>query len=323
MKLGVIGEPCIDYIHREGVETSKHFGGILYSVVSLAVFAKKTDEIYPVMNLGSDEYENVVSFLKKFRNIKTDFIYRTSHKTRIVNLYYKPGSSTAECGNSVHHKKTYDREENSTEPTLPISIEQIKRPSHVLDSVLVNMVSGIDLTIDTLTSLRRNFRGYIHMDLHNVVMKTNKDGTRTQDHVKRWKLWCSNCDTLQMNESEISVLIGGGISEQETAGKILNSGSVLSVTVTRGKNGVSLYEQKTNGEPGTERTDFASIGTENFRDSTGCGDVFASAFFYKLSSDGLENIHNAVNYANNLASRKSELIGVEELYKLGEDNTID
>jgi len=315
MKLGVIGEPCIDYIHREGMETRKHFGGILYSVVSLAVIAGKTDEIYPIMNLGSDEYVNVTSFLEKFKNIKTDYIYRSLHNTRVVKLYYKSQASEPVCG-GISANKTYDREESSTEPTLPVSIDQIKKPSHMMDSILVNMVSGMDLSFDTLASLRRNFLGYIHMDLHNVVMKTNKDGTRTQGPVKRWLTWCTNCDTLQMNETEISVLAGEGLSESETAEKILNSGNVRSVAVTRGKKGVSLYEQKLNGEPGTEKIDFHPVITPKFLDSTGCGDVFASAFFYKTSSSNFDNTADAVNFANVLASRNSELAGAEELHKL-------
>jgi len=317
LKLGVIGEPCIDYIHREGMETRKHFGGILYSAVSLAVIAKDTDEIYPIMNLGNDEYVNVISFLKKFKNIKTDFIYRSLHKTRVVKLYYKSGSSTPVCGGN-NTKKTYDREESSTQPTLPVSIDQIKVPSFMMDSILVNMVSGMDIGFDTLQSLRRNFRGYIHMDLHNVVMKTNKNGTRTQGPVKKWLTWCTNCDTLQMNESEINVLSGEGLSEYETAEKILNSGNVRSITITRGKNGVSLYEQKMNGEPGIEKNDFFPVITPKFQDSTGCGDVFASGFFYKLCESNLNEPITAIHYANKLASRNSELIGVEELKKLDE-----
>ena len=293
------------------METKKHFGGILYSVVSLAVIAKKTDEIYPVMNLGNDEYVNVASFLTKFKNIKTDFIYRCTHNTRVVNLYYKQEDSGS-------GRKTYDRDENSTEPTLPVSIEQIKRPSYVMDSILINMVSGMDIGFDTLESIRRNFGGYIHMDLHNVVMKTNKDGTRTQKPVKKWFIWCTNSDTLQMNESEIRVLTGERTSEHETAEKILNSGDVRSLTITRGKKGVSLYEKKFYGEPGVERTDFPAIETPDFKDSTGCGDVFGSGFFYNMCESNLKETHSAINFANSLASRNSELLGVEELENLFE-----
>jgi hypothetical protein len=310
LNLGIIGEPCIDFIHREKMAPRKHFGGILYSIVSLAVIAKKTDKIYPVMNLGSDEYVNVITFLSKFSNIKTDFIYRCLHKTRVVNLYYKSEPAGSD------DTKTYDREESSTEPTLPLSIQQIKKPGQMLDSILINMVSGMDIGLDTLEILRRNFRGYIHMDLHNVVMKTKKDGTRTRVPVKKWLSWCTNTDTLQMNEAEIAVLTKEGLKEHEISEKILNSGSVRSVIITRGRKELSLYEQNNFGEPGIERKNFPPIETAGFKDSTGCGDVFASGFFYKISESGLNETAAAIQFANSLASRNSELTGAEELYKL-------
>ncbi len=123
MKFGVIGEPCIDFIHRGGKE-SKSLGGILYSVVSLAVIAPN-DEIYPIMNLGADEFDNIISFLGRFRNIKTDFINKAEHKTRVVNLFYKGLEAEFRCP-ETGMSKTYDREENSTEPTLPVDYDWIK-----------------------------------------------------------------------------------------------------------------------------------------------------------------------------------------------------
>jgi sugar/nucleoside kinase (ribokinase family) len=292
------------------MEPRKHLGGILYSVVSLAVIAEKTDRIYPIMNLGIDEYVNVITFLSKFSNIKTDFIYRCSHKTRLVNLHYN--SEKAERDKTI----TYDREENSTEPTLPLYIEQIKKPLRILDGLLINMISGIDIFLDTLISVREIFPRYMHMDLHNIVMKTNKDGARTRVPVKKWLNWCTNTNSLQMNEAELQALTKEGLSEQETAEKILNSGNVRSIIITRGIKDVTLYVLKKSGKQGIERTDFPVVKAENFKDSTGCGDVFASGFFYKISRTGFSEIHSAINFANRIASRNSELTGAEELYKL-------
>ncbi|MCI0449554.1 MAG: hypothetical protein L0Y79_07185 [Chlorobi bacterium] len=150
MKLGVIGEPCIDYIHRRGTSHEKQFGGILYSVVSLAVISDGQADVYPVMNLGEDEYENVTAFLNRFRNIKTDFIYKSHHKTRVVNLYYKESASVI----STSEKKTYDREESSTEPTLPVEFSQAKETLGWLGGILINMVSGTDIKLDVFKKIR-------------------------------------------------------------------------------------------------------------------------------------------------------------------------
>ena len=316
MKLGVIGEPCIDFIHREGFDSKKHLGGILYSVVSLAVISKKPDEVYPIMNLGSDEYENVTLFLENFKNIRTDFITKCSHNTRVVNLYYKSGSSDT-------GSKTYDREENSTEPTLPLTFEQISPAARIMNGMLINMVSGVDLALDTLKSVRNEFKGYVHMDAHNIVMQTAKDGKRSRAPLNNWLQWCSNCDTLQMNEAEIAVISGEGLREYETADKILESNIVKSLIVTRGRQGASLYQKKiktTRQEKYSEldKTDVPAIENRRFKDSTGCGDVFASGFFYKSIENNQRDFPASFHFAGRMASINTALGGVEELHKLND-----
>lgn len=320
MKLGVIGEPCIDFIYRDGEEPAKHFGGILYSVVTLAVIANRKDEIYPIMNLGEDEFQNITLFLAKFENIKHDFIYRSQHSTRVVKLYYNRGSDHAICmgGGSP---KTYDREESSTEPALPVGIGQIMPAAETMNGVLVNMVSGKDIELETLWELRKSYGGYIHMDVHNIVMRTEKDGTRFRGPVKEWLEWCTNCNTLQMNEAEISSISEGKLSEYKIAEKILEDGKVKSVVITRGNRGVTMFEKKIKSIAGKsytelDKTDIPPVETSRFSDSTGCGDVFASAFFYKSLENGFADLHASLHFANRLASRKSELKGVEELEKL-------
>lgn len=319
MNLAVIGEPCMDYIYTGGNVTQKQFGGILYSVVSLAAIAGKSAKVYPVMNLGTDEFDNVTSFLKKFRNINTDYVNRCEHRTRVVNLYYKDKESVL----NVSPKKTYDREESSTEPTLPVKYEQAAPLLDKADGILLNMVSGVDMEIEDLLRLRENFKEYLHMDLHNLVMQTFPDGTRKQMPLRNWQSWCSVSDTLQMNESELAILTGDNVTEYETAEKILSSGRTKTLAVTRGRQGVSLYllkEKTSAGEKYSEldKTDVPMIESKNFTDSTGCGDVFASAFFYKNCETGLKEFDNALHFANKMASINASLNGVEDLINLTE-----
>ncbi|MBL8016616.1 MAG: carbohydrate kinase family protein [Ignavibacteria bacterium] len=315
MKLAVIGEPCMDYIHRGSETTEKQFGGILYSLVSLAVISKGSATVYPVMNLGEDEFENVTGFLSKFNNIDQTFIRKTAHKTRVVNLFYKDKDSVL----NVSTKKTYDREENSTQPTLPVEYEQVKNALGFLDGILVNLVSGVDITLDSLSRIRNDFGGYIHMDLHNLVMQTFPDGTRKQLPVKDWRNWVNLCNTLQMNESEISILTGDNVTEYETAEKILNDNKVRSIVVTRGRSGVSLYELS---EGKVQRTDLPRIDSPKFIDSTGCGDVFAASFFFKNSLTGQQDPRSAMMFANKMASVNASLHGVEGLPQLAENQNV-
>jgi sugar/nucleoside kinase (ribokinase family) len=314
MKLAVIGEPCMDYIHRGAETTEKQFGGILYSLVSLAVISKGEAAVFPVMNLGEDEFENVTGFLSRFENIDQSFIKRTPHKTRVVNLFYKDKDSVL----NVSTKKTYDREENSTQPTLPVEYEQVKDALGFLDGILVNLVSGVDITLDSLSRIRQDFGGYIHMDLHNLVMQTFPDGTRKQLPVKEWRDWVNLCNTLQMNESEISILTGDNVTEYETAEKILKDKKVKSIAITRGRSGVSLYGLS-DGKP--QRTDLPRIDSPKFIDSTGCGDVFAASFFYRNSLLKTEDPISAMQFANKMASVNASLHGVDDLPRLKEQET--
>jgi hypothetical protein len=321
MKFGVIGEPCIDFIHRGGKE-SKSLGGILYSSVSLAVIASG-DEVYPIMNLGTDEYDNIISFLGRFPNIKTDFINKAQHKTRVVNLYYKGLDVEFECP-ETGKRKTYDREENSTEPTLPIEYDWIRPALNMLDGVLINMVSGVDITINTLQKIRKNFKGYMHLDIHNIVMQTDEHGGRTQSSINNWAAWCKSSDTLQMNESELHVITPEKLGEYELADRVLTAGDEnfgKALVVTRGKSGVSMFrkiKKKVMGEEYFEidKSDLAVIESNHFTDSTGCGDVFASSFFYRCISKGKHEYIASLNFANRMASVKTRIKGVEELHKL-------
>jgi hypothetical protein len=321
MKFGVIGEPCIDFIHRGGMQ-SKSLGGILYSVVSLAVIAP-AHEVYSIMNLGSDEFDNILGFLSQFPNIKTDYVNKVEHKTRVVNLYYK-GIEAEFDSPETGRSKTYDREESSTEPTLPVEFEMIEPVLRELDGILINMVSGVDITLDTMKKLRKNFTGYIHADMHNIVMKTDSEGNRTRVQVPEWDQWCRLSDTLQMNESEMNAMHGEKINEYEFAERVLNDGNSncgKALVVTRGKRGSSLFrkiEKKVMGEAYTEidKIDLPAMESHSFADSTGCGDVFASSFFYKNVSGNGNDYAASFKFANRMASLKSTLKGVEELHKL-------
>lgn len=322
MKLGVIGEPCIDYIHRDKNGAVKTLGGILYSAVSLAVVAKD-DEVYPIFNLGNDEYDYIINFLSKFRNIRTDYIFKVEQNVRVVNLYYNKSQGAEFVCPETGMTKIYDREENSTEPTAPVEFSAIEPALKILDGLLVNMVSGLDITLDTLKQVRKSFSKHMHLDLHNVVMRTNEKGERKQTPVENWKEWCSQCDTLQMNESEISIISPERLKEYDFAEIILNIDEYgpKALIVTRGMQGITLYVKKKKnilGEQYTEidKKDLPAIEPGRFADSTGCGDVLASCFLFKMASG--YNYETAVNFSNKIAGYKSALRGVEELHKLGE-----
>jgi hypothetical protein len=310
MKFIVIGEPCIDLTHKITGEIIKSYGGIMYSIIGLAVIAKPTDIVVPVINIGEDEYDNIVGILKKYPNISLDGINKKSHQTRVVHLYYSYYNSgrTAkfDCKTTESHIMDYDTIARSLDGT---------------DSILINMISGSDIKLDTLIKLRQNFKGFMHIDIHNLVMKTNEDGTREQTTLDNWRLWCTNTNTVQMNEFEVKSLSRVIKTEYEIVEDILitQKSNVEGVVITKGINGVSGYmkkEKKFGNESffDLDKQDIMAIENPKFKDSTGCGDVFAASFTYEYSKN--KDFLKSLYFANRISSFKTSLEGIDELYKL-------
>jgi len=306
----VIGEPCVDVIHKANGETVNSYGGILYSLISMAVLSGANDSIIPVMNLGEDEFDNIISIFKKYPKIRTDGINKVKHPTRKVNLYY-----------NLYNTDKSARLEKSTEPTYTLDYKQCESFFKTADAILINMISGVDITLHTLKNIRKNFSGYIHIDIHNIVMHTKEDGSRIHKPVENWYEWCTNTDTVQMNQFEIASLSREKLTEYKIAEEILfnNVNEVKGLIVTRGVDGVTGFSKKEKVY-GTEKfrdldhIEIAAIENSHFKDSTGCGDVFASAFLLDYSKNG--NFSKSIHFANRLASYNSSLEGIGDLIKL-------
>lgn len=306
----VIGEPCVDVIQKSNGEILHSYGGILYSVISMAVLAKPDDTVIPIMNIGEDEFDNIVNIFSKYPNIKTYGLNKVKHPTRKVHLYY-----------NLYNTDKKARMESSSEPTYTLDYIQIENFLKMADAILINMISGIDIKLETLKRIRQNFNGFIHIDIHNIVMDTLQDGSRVHKHVDDWYQWCTNSDTIQMNEFEAAILSREKLTEYKIAEEILFSKNydVKGVVITRGIKGISAFtkKEKTYGNEkysDLDLSEIAAIENPHFADSTGCGDVFASSFTldYSVNKDFTKSIH----YANRIASLNASLDGIDQLDKL-------
>lgn len=310
MKYIVIGEPCVDVIHKMNGEIIHSYGGILYSIIAQSVLALKDDVIVPVINLGEDEYDNITKILSKYPNINLEFVNKVKHSTRKVFLDY-----------SLYNTDKKARFETSSEPTYEIDFELIKKALPGTDAVLVNMVSGIDISLESMKKLREEFNGFIHIDIHNLVMKTCEDGMRIHTNLEQWREWCTSADVIQMNEFEVKTLDKEIKNEYEIVEEVLiKSGKdIKAFIVTRGINGVSCYakKHKTFGDESfvdLDKIDLSAIENPHFADSTGCGDVFAASFTLDFSKNN--DIKKSIHFANRMASFSTSLEGIDQLYKL-------
>lgn len=310
MKYLVIGEPCVDLIHKENGAIEKNYGGILYSIISLAVLSSPQDSVIPVMNIGEDEFGSITEIFSKYPKIRLDGITKVPHPTKKVHLFltnYRSGKKA--------------KIEHSDAGTYTLPFEQVQPFLADTDAVLVNMVSGVDISLETLIKIREEYKGFIHIDVHNLVMKSNHEGFREHTNLSSWREWCTNADTVQMNEFEVSVMSREKRNDYEIAEEILinHDKNVKGVIVTRGKIGVSGFtkKEKKYGEEkffDLDKFDVPAVENPRFVDTTGCGDVFGASFTADFSRT--RDFKKALHYATRIASYKTALSGIHELDKL-------
>jgi len=297
MKVLVLGHLCLDVIHPVQGPEIESYGGIYYSVLSLASLLEPRDRVLPVFGVHRAEHRALLDRLEQFPNVDPSGIFPMDAPTNRVHLYYKKGGSRVECSKDI---------------SAPIPFERIKR-SLSMDAILVNMISGFDITLETMDQIRMAVRGEkvpIHFDFHSLTLGLGATHERHRRPVEEWRRWAFMIDSIQLNEEEIAGLSLEPMTEQKTAGHLLTLG-VKGVLVTRGERGVSVYR---NDLKHVVRNDIQGIPADGEGEPTGCGDVFGAAFVsqYAKTSDLLAS----AEFANRAAAAKARLRGIDQLQNL-------
>lgn len=297
MKFLVLGHFCLDIIHPVDGPEIQSYGGIYYSLSALAVLADETDRIIPVFGVNKNDYAPVIQHLKQFPNVDTSGIYQFDEPTNTVHLFYKDKESRIECSKDI---------------AKPIPFERIKNFLNV-DGILVDMISGSDITVDTLDVIRMEVREKkvpMHFDYHSLTLGMGENHERYRRPVPDWRRWVFMTDTVQLNEDEIGGLTIEKSTEQQTVGHLLTLG-VKGLVLTRGANGVSVF---TNEHKKVVRTDIPGQQIEKAGDATGCGDVFGAAFHLKYVKT--KDLNASAEFANKIAAAKAGMAGSKEIRTL-------
>ncbi|RCK73081.1 MAG: hypothetical protein IGBAC_0280 [Ignavibacteriae bacterium] len=299
MHITVIGHICNDVIHNPDGEEVKGYGGIYYSLVSLANLLDENVIIYPVFGIGSKDYNNLIEDLSKYKNIDTSGIYKTEGQTNTVHLYYQNDSHRIEC---------------SLDIAKQIPFKKIK-PYLDVNMLLINMISGFDITLETLDEIRIAVRDEgtpIYLDLHSLTLGISEDGKRFRRPVSDWRRWLFMLHAVQMNEEKAA-----GLSieskDEEYLIKQITSLDTNNVIITRGANGCTLYKDV---HKKIHKYEYKIENNIKTVDTTGCGDVFAAAYCAKYLY--VKDVEQSVEYANRVASFKATLSSSGELKKLSE-----
>lgn len=297
MTILVIGHLCHDVIHPvEGPEVLG-YGGIYYTVAALASLMQAGDRVVPVFGVNTDDYEPLIRHLARFPNVETGGIFTFSEPTNSVHLFYTDRAARIECSKNI---------------ARPIPFARIKNYLDA-DGILINMISGFDITLGTLDEIRlalRERRVPIHFDYHSLTLGVQDDHERFRRPVSDWRRWAFMLDTVQLNEEEIAGLTVERLTEEQTAGHFLTL-AIKGLIVTRGERGATVYynEHKT-----MMRKDIPGKPVQRPADSTGCGDVFGAAFHlhYVRTRDLLAS----AEFANTVAAAKARMTGTEHLTDL-------
>jgi hypothetical protein len=300
-RLTVVGTITKDTITFPTGKVTKSFGGILYNIFPLAFLAPQNMVISPVCNLGSDIYKKVISYLKRFDNIDIGGISRVKEKNNHVHLFYD---------------RRWNKKEILENMVSKIEFSQIE-PYLDSDYLLINFISGFDVTLGTLQKLREKTDSLIFMDLHSLILGIKKNGKRFFKVPALWREYLKTADIVQMNFKEMQVISGShlksGADIKVFARTILNLGPEI-LLVTCGRKGALLYYKK-----GKKIVSYRASASpvRDFVDPTGCGDVFSSGFLlaYLRTCDP----ELSCEFANFLAGMKSRFSGVEGFLKRTRD----
>jgi sugar/nucleoside kinase (ribokinase family) len=297
MTITVIGHLCLDVIHHaDGTETQS-YGGIFFSVAALANLLGPGDTIHPVFGVGKDEYQAFIERLEPYPNVDTSGIYKFNGPTNQVSLHYKDKHQRIECSKHISE---------------PIPLKKI-RPYLDADMILINMISGFDITLETLDEIRMEVREQhtpVYIDIHSLTLGIKDDFTRFHRPVELWRRWLFMLHGAQMNEEEAAILATEKLDEANLAKHVLAL-NTKALIVTRGERGCTAY---VDDKKHIHRTDIDGINAGGSEDPTGCGDVFAAAYsaHYLMTKD----VEASANFANKVAAQKSTMNGSNDIDKL-------
>ena len=163
----------------------------------------------------------------------------------------------------------------------PLTDEQLVLAADC-DAVLVNFITGQELTLPRMRQLREAARGHVHLDVHNKISSWLPEGGREFIGLPDWREWFACCDTVQMNEFEIELVLGRDVKTVTeylaAANELLDAVSIAAMITLGPKGSILAYQNERDGEVYGCEWPAAELG--DVIDTTGCGDSFSGGFIW-------------------------------------------
>ncbi|HWF43567.1 MAG TPA: PfkB family carbohydrate kinase [Candidatus Kapabacteria bacterium] len=318
MRIGIIGQPCIDEIVApDGSIQTRSLGGILYSYAAMERLmrdlgpASGEHSFVGLTWMSVPDADIIEPLLSQFHHLDRSIgLWKTEALTNRVRLVYSSAHERIEhCPNVLPRLTGFQ--------LTPLLVSS-------LDVLFINIISGYDVSLETLefalTHAER--RPYVHLDIHALVLGPLSSATpqidtfgegRKPRGVRKWKRWLNLADSVQMNEFEARWLGNPEINSEEALLAFVERRrdqlAAHDIIITRAERGASLYEVRS-GEVHHAAAQ-ANSNSDKSATPTGSGDVFGSAYVFALLNGSAPDA--ALEAAVRMASWNATLSGIEEI----------
>ena len=296
MKLLVLGHSVADIIDFNNKKTFKP-GGIFYSIIALNNFKENDDKISLVTAVDSNHYH---LFKDEYEKLDEKFFIRVD-RVPVVHLKIEPDKERHETYENINQNLLYN-------------INNL----NLFDGILINMITGFDITLQQLKEIRKNFNGPIYFDVHTLSRGLNNKMQRYFRTIPQFNQWASCIDMLQVNKNELGTL-NEKVTDEEIIKEALSYG-IKYIILTLEEKGAKVFYL----EEGILKSIYEPAIKVDVKNKVGCGDVFGALFFYSYISVGKEifehkNINKPLKIANIAAGYAASYEDMNEFKNLKKD----
>lgn len=277
MKLLIIGHSVLDHI-KIARETSISAGGIYYAVRQINYMKTADDQVYLCSQIDDQSYKY---FKSEFEKVNKEFLEKEESIPKVHLVIH----------NAAERHEAYENITNN------LQLNSINFNS--FDGILINMITGFDISLEQLQIIRKNSSALIYFDVHTFSRGLSDNYVRNFRLIPNIDQWLKCLDIVQVNQSELFT-ISEKKTELEIAAEIILQG-VQFLCVTKGEQGARIYYNR-NGEINSY---YVAARKANNPHLIGCGDVFGAAFFYSYirKRDVIESMGAAILAAERLVNK--------------------
>lgn len=277
MKILLIGHSIIDKIDKAG-STKIGPGGIYYSLLGFLKVKNAADQLFLITGYNKRSYH-------LFENLYSKISLKYSNEIESLP------EVKLEIPDHDERRETYYNLSSE------LNIEKVDDWNY-FDGILINMITGFDISLEKLKRIRKKIHGEIYFDLHTLSRGIDDNMNRKFRPLPDAIEWISNIDILQCNEAELKTL-SLNRDEKGIIKFVLECG-VKYLIITRGDKGAEIFFMKNH----QIESIIKAASNVNVVNKIGCGDIFGAVFFYNYLCHGNIDISlsNAIYAADKAVS---------------------